>query len=102
MSGQARKTSVPWIVPITCRQRAGCPFAIRHDMLHAAAVDVVDTRQRGVALGTDELHVDGVAVGLRYSFGMDFTPVPFRSPLAVYAQQAEDLLAGHRAADASA
>src|SRR4051794_19424182 len=33
---------------------------------------------------------------------MDFTPVPFRSPLAAYARQAEDLLAGHRAADRGA
>src|SRR5690349_237891 len=33
---------------------------------------------------------------------MDFTPVAFRSPLSAYARQAEDLLAGHRAADRGA
>jgi ankyrin repeat protein len=33
---------------------------------------------------------------------MDLTPVAFRSPLAAYARQAEDLLAGHRAADREA
>ncbi len=33
---------------------------------------------------------------------MDLTPVAFRAPLASYAQQAESLLAGHRAADPTA
>jgi ankyrin repeat protein len=33
---------------------------------------------------------------------MNLAPVPFRSPLAVYEQQAESLLAGHRAADPEA
>src|ERR1700719_2465415 len=33
---------------------------------------------------------------------MDLKPVPFRSPLFAYEQQAESLLAGHRAADAAA
>lgn len=33
---------------------------------------------------------------------MDLEPVAFRSPLAAYAQQAEHLLAGHRAADPAA
>jgi hypothetical protein len=33
---------------------------------------------------------------------MDLQPVPFGSPLSAYEQQAESLLAGHRAADAAA
>ena len=33
---------------------------------------------------------------------MDLNAVPFRSPLSAYEQQAEDLLAGHRAADPAA
>ena len=33
---------------------------------------------------------------------MDLRPVPFRSPLSAYEQQAESLLAGHRAADPTA
>ena len=33
---------------------------------------------------------------------MDLKPVPFRSPLSAYEQQAETLLAGHRAADPAA
>src|SRR5271165_1936557 len=33
---------------------------------------------------------------------MDLKPVPFRSPLSAYEQQAESLLAGHRAADPAA
>jgi hypothetical protein len=33
---------------------------------------------------------------------MDLKPVPYRSPLPAYAQQAESLLAGHRAADSAA
>jgi hypothetical protein len=33
---------------------------------------------------------------------MDLTAVPFRSPLSTWAQQAESLLAGHRAADPAA
>jgi ankyrin repeat protein len=33
---------------------------------------------------------------------MNLKPVAFRSPLAAYAQQADDLLAGHRAADRTA
>jgi ankyrin repeat protein len=33
---------------------------------------------------------------------MDLQPAPFRSPLSAYEQQAEDLLAGHRAADPAA
>jgi ankyrin repeat protein len=33
---------------------------------------------------------------------MDLAPVPFRSPLSAYQQQAERLLAGHRAADPAA
>ena len=33
---------------------------------------------------------------------MDLKPVPFRSPLSAYEQQAEALLAGHRAADPAA
>ncbi len=33
---------------------------------------------------------------------MDLEPVPFRSPLSAYEQQAESLLAGHRAADPAA
>jgi ankyrin repeat protein len=33
---------------------------------------------------------------------MDLKPVPFRSPLSAYDQQAESLLAGHRAADPAA
>jgi ankyrin repeat protein len=33
---------------------------------------------------------------------MDLTPLPFRSPLRAYEQQAEDLLAAHRAADPAA
>ena len=33
---------------------------------------------------------------------MDLKPVPFRSPLSAYEQQAEELLAGHRAADPAA
>ncbi len=33
---------------------------------------------------------------------MDLKPVPFRSPLSAYEQQAEGLLAGHRAADSAA
>ena len=33
---------------------------------------------------------------------MDLQPVPFRSPLSAYEQQAESLLAGHRAADPAA
>ena len=33
---------------------------------------------------------------------MDLKPVPFRSPLSAYQQQAESLLAGHRAADPAA
>jgi hypothetical protein len=33
---------------------------------------------------------------------MDIDAVPFRSPLSAYEQQAESLLAGHRAADPAA
>ena len=33
---------------------------------------------------------------------MDLKPVPFRSPLSAYEQQAQSLLAGHRAADPAA
>jgi hypothetical protein len=33
---------------------------------------------------------------------MDVKPVPFRSPLGLYEQQAQGLLAGHRAADPAA
>jgi hypothetical protein len=33
---------------------------------------------------------------------MEFEPVPFRSPLSAYEEQAENLLAGHRAADPAA
>src|ERR1700730_7179027 len=33
---------------------------------------------------------------------MDLKPVPFRSPLSAYEQQAQSLLAGHRGADPAA
>src|SRR4051812_21512719 len=38
----------------------------------------------------------------RYSFEVEFAPLPFRSPLAAYAHQAEQLLAAHRAVDPAA
>jgi hypothetical protein len=41
-------------------------------------------------------------VDRRYSSDVDLAPVGFRSPLAAYARQADDLLAGHRAADKGA
>ena len=47
-------------------------------------MDVVDTRQRGVALGADELHVEGVAVGLRDDFlAVDLQPLRRRDLLVV-------------------
>ncbi|HXR97726.1 MAG TPA: ankyrin repeat domain-containing protein [Terriglobales bacterium] len=41
-------------------------------------------------------------LSLRYDHSMQFEPLPFRSPLARYEQQAEALLAAHRAGDPAA